>query len=53
MKIWVKQLQPEVTSLSGWLVYVLSDTEQSIEAEVCELENLIETVTKFKLKYKI
>lgn len=53
MKIWVKQLQPEVTTISGWLVYVLSETDQRIEAEVCELETLVKTVTKFKLKYNI
>jgi hypothetical protein len=53
MKIWVKQLQPELTSLSGWLVYVLSNTEQSIEAEVCELIDLNEVIVNFKLKYNI
>lgn len=53
MKILVKQLPQEVTSLSGWLVYVLSDTEQSIEAEPCELNELVSVIERFKLKYKI
>lgn len=46
-------LSQEVKSASGWLVYVLTDTDQSIEAEVCELDTLVKTISKFELKYNI
>jgi len=53
MKILVKALSPEVKSVKGWLVYVLSETNQSIEASVCDIDNLVKTITDFELKYKI
>lgn len=53
MKILVKLLSPEVKTLSGWIVYVMDDNDKPIEAEVCELESLVETVRGFESKYKI
>lgn len=53
MKILVKQLSPEVKTLSGWLVYVIDETERPIEAEVCELDDLISTVKVFESKYNL
>lgn len=53
MKILVKMLSQEVKSVSGFIVYVLSETDQSIEAETCDLNTLVQTIEKFTLKYKI
>ncbi len=53
MKILVKLLSPEVKTLSGWIVYVMDDNDTPIEAEVCELELLVETVRSFESKYEI
>jgi hypothetical protein len=53
MKILVKLLSPEVKTLSGWIVYVMDDNDNPIEAEVCELESLVETVRGFESKYEI
>jgi len=53
MRILVKQLSPEVKTLSGWLVYVIDEAERPIEAEVCELDDLVETVKVFESKYNL
>jgi len=53
MKILVKLLSPEVKTLNGWIVYVMDDNDNPIEAEVCELESLVETVRGFESKYEI
>ncbi len=55
MKIIVKSLSQEVTKLKPkeWIVYVMSETDQSIEASICGIDSLVETITDFELKYKI
>lgn len=53
MRIIVKQLQPEVSNLNEWIVYVITETEQRIEADICELGNLVSVIEKFKTKYGI
>jgi hypothetical protein len=52
MNIVIKELKPEVKSLSGWIVYVMAGNV-AVEAETCELLNLINIVRRFKTKYKI
>ena len=46
-------LSQEVKSVNGWIVYVLTETDQSIEAEICELDSLVKTISKFEVKYNI
>jgi hypothetical protein len=53
MKILVKGLSPEVQSAKGWIVYVMSETDQMIEAYICKIDELVKTITNFELKYKI
>ena len=53
MKIIVKSLSPEVTTVKEWIVYVMSETDQSIEASICGIGGLVETITDFELKYKL
>lgn len=52
MNIVVKQLQPEVKSISGWIVYVMAGNV-AVEAEICEQIHLRKIVRDFKTKYKI
>jgi len=53
MKIVVKSLSPEVTIVKEWIVYVMSETDQSIEASICGIDSLVETITDFELKYNL
>jgi len=53
MKIVVKSLSPEVTTVKEWIVYVMSETDQSIEASICGIDSLVATITDFELKYKL
>jgi hypothetical protein len=48
MEILAKQISPEVTSVKGWLVYVMDVTGRPIQAEVCELDDLIPTIKKLE-----
>ena len=52
MNIIVKELKPEVKSLSGWIVYVMMGNV-AVEAKTCELLNLRNVVRRFKTKYEI
>jgi len=52
MSIVVKELKPEVKSLSGCIVYVMAGNV-AVEATVCKLYNVQHEVSKFKTKYKI
>ena len=55
MKKIVKSLSPEVTKLKPkeWIVYVMSETDQSIEASICGIDSLVETIAEFELKYNL
>jgi hypothetical protein len=53
MKILVKLLSPEVKTLSGWIVYVMDDNDNALQADVCDLDSLVNVITKFKTKYKL
>lgn len=52
MNIIVKELKPEVKSLSGWIVYVMMGNV-AVEATTCELLDLFDVVRDFKTKYEI
>ena len=52
MKILVKQISPEVKSVSGWLVYVM-DNDRPIEAKICELDDLVYTIRIFESVFNI
>jgi len=53
MKIITKQLPQEVESCSGHIVYVVDDNDRAIEADICDLVDLIKVIENFKLKYQI
>lgn len=54
MKIIIKRVGGEVESITkDYLVYVTSDTEQSIKAEVCDWEDLNSVLEKLKSEYDI
>jgi|TARA_R100000951_G_scaffold115310_1_gene123002 hypothetical protein len=53
MKILVKQLPQEVTTIKGHIVYVMNDDGRPIEADVCDLIDLKEVIENFKLKYDL
>ena len=46
-------LSPEVKSIDGWIVYVMDDNDIAVEADVCDLDSLVNVITKFKTKYKL
>jgi len=48
MEILAKQISQEVQSVKGWIVYVMDSTGRPIQAEVCDLDNLIPTILKFE-----
>ena len=48
MEILAKQISPEVQSVKGWIVYVMDVTGRPIQAEVCDLDNLVPTILKFE-----
>lgn len=48
MEILVKQISQEVVSVKGWIVYVMDVTGRPIQAEVCELDDLIPTIKKLE-----
>lgn len=48
-----KQLKPAVTSISGWIVYVMNEDDRPIVAEVCNFDDLHKIISDFKTKYKI
>ena len=54
MKIIIKRVGGEVQSISkDYLVYVTTDTETSIRAEVCDWDELNPLVQKLKEEYPI
>jgi len=54
MKIIIKRVGGEVESISKeYLVYVTTDTETSIRAEVCDWDELNDLVRKLKEEYPI
>lgn len=53
LNIIAKQLKPEVTTISGWIVYVMNENDRPIEAKVCNLVDLGCIIDDFKTKYKI
>ena len=53
MKILVKMLSQEVKSIDGWIVYVMDDNDNAVEADVCDLNSLVSVITKFETKYKL
>ena len=50
MKILAKQLAAEVKTLSGWIVYIVDENENPLEAEVCSLEELTEVINQLQKK---
>jgi ABC-type sulfate transport system substrate-binding protein len=54
MKIIIKRVGGDVETITKeYLVYVTSDTEQSIKAEVCNFDELHKIVDNFKSEYNI
>jgi len=54
MKIIVKRVGGEVESIKkDYLVYVTSDTDTSIKAEVCNFDELTDVINNFKKEYTI
>ena len=54
MKIIIKRVGGEVESISkDYLVYVTTETETSIRAEVCDWEELNDLIKKLKEEYPI
>ncbi len=53
MRILVKQISPEVKSVSGWIVYVMDVTDRPLEAKVCELDDLVSTIKNFQSVFNI
>lgn len=54
MKIIVKKVGGEVESIKkDYLVYVTSDTDTSIKAEVCNFDELTDVINNFKKEYTI
>lgn len=54
MKIIVKRVGGEVESIKkDYLVYVTSDTDTSIKAEVCNFDELTDVINTFKNQYTI
>lgn len=54
MKIIIKRVGGEVESISKeYLVYVTTDTETSIRAEVCDWDELADLVKQLKQEYPI
>jgi hypothetical protein len=53
MKILVKQISPEVESVSGWIVYVMDVTGRPLEAKVCDLVELVPTIRIFESVFNI
>ena len=54
MKIIIKRVGGEVQSISKeYLVYVTTDTETSIRAEVCDWDELADLVKQLKQEYPI
>ena len=50
VRILAKQLSPEVKTLSGWIVYVVDENENPLEAEICSLEELTDLIKKLQKK---
>ena len=50
MRILAKQLSAEVKTLSGWIVYLVDENENSLEAEVCSLDELTLVITQLQKK---
>ena len=44
----MKNVSQEVESVKGWIVYVMDVTGRPIQAEVCELDDLVPTIKKFE-----
>lgn len=53
MQILVKMISPKVTSVSGYLVYVLDSNKRPIRAEVCDLETLVPTIIKLETLFEL
>jgi hypothetical protein len=54
MKIIIKRIGGEVESIKkDYLVYVTSDTNTSIKAEVCDFDELNDIIHNFKKQYNI
>ena len=54
MKIIIKRVGGEVQSISKeYLVYVTTDTETSIRAEVCDWDEMHDLVKQLKQEYPI
>ena len=53
LSIVIKQLKPAVTSISGWIVYVMNEDDRPVEAKICNLIDLHIIISDFRTKYKI
>lgn len=54
MKIIIKRVGGDVESIKkDYLVYVTSDTDTSIKAEVCNFDELPDIIKNFKNQYNI
>jgi hypothetical protein len=53
MEILVKQISQEVESVKGWIVYVMDVTGRPLTAKICELDNLVPTITKLESVFNI
>ncbi len=50
MRILAKQLAREVKTLSGWIVYIVDENENPLEAEVCSLDELTVVINQLQKK---
>ena len=48
MEILAKQISQEVQSVNGWIVYVMDATGRPLQAEICELDDLVPTIVKLE-----
>ena len=53
MKILIKQLAPDLESVSGWIVYVMDVNGRPLEAKICELDDLVTTIKVFETVFNI
>jgi exonuclease VII small subunit len=52
MKILINQLINNVSKDYEFIVYLLDNNDNNLEAVLCNYENLMDTVSKFRLKLK-
>jgi len=53
VKILVKQISQEVESVNGWIVYVMDISGRPLAAKICELDDLVSTITNLESVFNI